>query len=334
MVFGSGCGTETKETDENDPLPHFSFFVTSLESMRELSGSQNGFGGDLRFGQTGPGAGLRGADKICEAIAEKSMPGSSAKQWRAFLSATADENGNQIDAIDRIGEGPWYDRLGRLVAPTKADLIADRPQNGNSTIQNDLPNEFGVPNHQPDPSQPPVDNHHTLTGSNKQGRLYSETATCLDWTTAAGSVDDGQPRVGLSWPRETGGTGGPPDPANLKPCEDEGDCPDTQVCCDLTSMGYGLRCVWKDKCGLAGSYDGGVPDGGSFGPPDGGSGDGGEDPNATDPEGKNWISVFSAPDCSPGVSLEYTGAPGEDDESFGVGTAGGYGGFYCFALTP
>ena len=35
----------------------------------------------------GPGAGLRGADIICAEIAERSMPGASAKQWRAFLSA-------------------------------------------------------------------------------------------------------------------------------------------------------------------------------------------------------------------------------------------------------
>ena len=41
--------------------------------MRELSGSQDGFGGDLRFGEA---TGLAGADKICTTIAEQSMPGS------------------------------------------------------------------------------------------------------------------------------------------------------------------------------------------------------------------------------------------------------------------
>src|SRR5262245_49576984 len=43
-------------------LPKFSFFVASLRAMQRLSGSQAGFGGDLRFGEVGPGAGLRGAD--------------------------------------------------------------------------------------------------------------------------------------------------------------------------------------------------------------------------------------------------------------------------------
>ncbi len=186
-------------------LPHFSFFVTSLKALQELSGSQDGFGGDFRFGKTGPGAGLRGADSICECIAERSMPGSKVKIWRAFLSVTADENGEQVDAIDRIGQGPWYDRLGRLVAPTIADLLNTRPQNGDPTIRDDLPNEDGVPNHRPDPNLPAVDNHHMITGSGTNGRLYSANATCQDWTSAsAGS----RARWGLSWPRGMGGFGG------------------------------------------------------------------------------------------------------------------------------
>jgi hypothetical protein len=257
---------EIDPADDGDPttLSRFSFFVTSLAALQELSGSQNGFGGDLRFGETGPGAGLRGADKICAAVAERSMPGTSAKQWRAFLSVTDDGYGNQVDAIDRIGDGPWYDRLGRLVAPSRADLLHDRPRNGNATIRDDLPNEDGVPNHQPDPTQRAVDNHHMLTGSNADGELYSLSATCQDWTTAYGSAANGQPRYGMSWPR--GGGGGP-----------------------------------------------------------GGGGRGGMD-------GSNWISAGSAPGCAPGVSIQETG-PGFGDGST-VGSGGGYGGFYCFALEP
>jgi hypothetical protein len=65
-----------------------------------------GFGGDLRFGETAAGAGLRGADEIC------------------------------------------------------------------ATIRDDFPNEDGVPNHAPDPTQGQVDNHDMLTGSSAQGKLY------------------------------------------------------------------------------------------------------------------------------------------------------------------
>jgi hypothetical protein len=95
---GAGGGSGVPTTDK------FSFFVTSLKAMVELSKSENGFGGDLRFGETGEGAGLRGADKICTAIAEKSMPGNN-KTWRAFLSATKGADGQPVHAIDRIGEG-------------------------------------------------------------------------------------------------------------------------------------------------------------------------------------------------------------------------------------
>jgi hypothetical protein len=185
-------------------LAKFSFFVTSLKALQKLSGSEKGFGGDLRFGETGPGAGLRGADKICATIAEQSMAGSADKGWRAFLSATADENGEQVNAVDRIGEGPWYDRLGRLLAPPLEDLVNTRPENGDPTIKNDLPNEDGVPNHRPDPTQPEVDNHHFITGSTTDGKLYSKSATCKDWTVADGSSEYGKPRCGLSWPRGGG----------------------------------------------------------------------------------------------------------------------------------
>jgi hypothetical protein len=190
----------SSESSGGIPTEPFSFFVTSLRAMQELSGSQDGFGGDLRFGETGPGAGLRGADAICAAIAEQSMPGAAAKQWRAFLSASAGEDGQPVDAIDRIGEGPWYDRLGRVVAMTKQELQNVRPLGADPAIIDDLPNEDGVPNHQPDPTQPEVDNHDTLTGSDQDGRFMGVGATCDDWTSSVGQ-EGVRPRIGHSWPR-------------------------------------------------------------------------------------------------------------------------------------
>lgn len=186
-------------------LDKFSFFVTSLKAMQELSNNPLGFGGDLRYGETGPGAGLRGADKICAEVAERSMPGSSVKQWRAFLSVTAGEDGKQVNAIDRIGEGPWYDRLGRILANTKAELLNDRPTGADPAIKDDLPNENGIPNKQPDPIKPPEDNHHTITGSTVMGTLFNATSTCLDWTSAKGEpATEGKPRMGLTFPRMGG----------------------------------------------------------------------------------------------------------------------------------
>jgi hypothetical protein len=247
-------------------LEKFSFFVTSLEGLQRLAGSQNGFGGDFRFGKTGQGAGLLGADSICQCLAEYSMPGARSKGWRAFLSATKDASGKQVNAIDRIGSGPWYDRLGRLVSNTKTDLLNDRP-NGEAAIKNDLPNEYGVPNHRPDPNKANVDNHQFVTGSTTQGTLFSSTkvtgldATCQDWTSK--EAKGGKPYCGLSWPKT------------------------------------GMK---KEEGAKPGSMS-------------------------------NWISVWELWGCEPGLDLTDASLKGKSGV-YTIGNGGGYGGFYCFALTP
>ncbi len=184
----------------NSNLDKFSFFVTSLKALQDLSKSQNGFGGDFRFGKTGAGAGLLGADSICSCIAERSMPGSSVKQWRAFLSVSKGPDGTQVNAIDRIGTGPWYDRVGRVLSNNITELLNTRPAGANSAIKNDLPNEDGIPNHRPD-GKTAVDNHHMITGSGTNGKLSGNT--CSDWTSLTGTGKG--PNCGFSWPR--GGMG-------------------------------------------------------------------------------------------------------------------------------
>jgi hypothetical protein len=184
---GSGGGATATEK--------FSFFVTSLEGLVRLSGKDDGFGGDLRYGEA---TGLEGADKICRELAEASMPGAGQKQWRAFLSTTT------VDAVDRIGDGPWYDRLGRLLAMNKQNLLQERPAGGDVAIVDDLPNEDGTPNHSA--GKPGCagndcpDNHDTLTGSSADG-TWDGKSTCDDWTSTTAS---GQPRIGHSWPAFSG----------------------------------------------------------------------------------------------------------------------------------
>jgi len=225
--------------------PNFSFFVTSLAAMRRLSKSQNGFGGDLRYGTAD---GLSGADKICTEIAESVRPGAGAKGWRAFLSASTGPNGMPVHAIDRVGQGPWYDFMGRIVAMNKAALLNPRPMGAHPAIINDLPNEHGIPNRRPDLSMPAVDNHHFLTGSDTMGRFYSANSNCKDWTALTGA---GRPRIGFSWPA-------------------------------------GGRVHW-----ISGQDEGG---------------------------------------CGAGVNIAQTG--GSDPSNPIVGSGGGYGGIYCFALVP
>lgn len=179
----------------------FSFFVTSQKRLFALAeafhGGDKGFGGDLRYGETGDGAGLRGADKICSEIAEQAAPG-NCKAWRAFLSTRA------VDAIDRIGAGPWYDASGNLFGHDTQEILATRPPKAAAAIINDLPNEDGIPNH--DALQVGntrnQDNHDILTGSGADGRLYStpetESSNCRDWSSLETTL---RPRVGHSWPR-------------------------------------------------------------------------------------------------------------------------------------
>jgi hypothetical protein len=191
---GGGGGTISPE------VAKFSFFVTSYPSMKKLSGKAEGFGGDLRFGKAD---GLSGADEICRQVAELGMPGAGQKKWRAFLSVTKGPNGTAVNARDRIGSGPWYDAVGRLVASDLAGLFAGARPAGDAAIASDLSNEFGQPNHYTGPSglqATTVDNHDTLTGSDTMGNLRATSSadTCEDWTSSAGS---GRPYIGHSWPR-------------------------------------------------------------------------------------------------------------------------------------
>jgi hypothetical protein len=236
------------------PTEKFSFFVTSLEAMRELSGSDDGFGGDLRYGES---TGLAGADKICSEIAESSMPGASGKMWRAFLSAKAGGMGGAaVHAKDRIGKGPWYDRTGRLIAMDLTSLLGVRPGGADAAIADNLPNERGEPNR----ASEDIDNHDTVTGSNEMGE-YNGGETCSDWTTTMTPAASGT--------MQGGGRGG---------------------------GGRGPMCghSWPAQ------------------------------------SGQSWIRAHNAPGCAPSVSLVQMGGGSGD----GIGNSGGYGGIYCFALTP
>jgi hypothetical protein len=46
----------------------------------------------------------------------------------------------------------------------------------------------------------------------------------------------------------------------------------------------------------------------------------------------NWMSALNEAGCGPSVGLIEMGAPKESDPT--VGSGGGYGGIYCFALKP
>jgi hypothetical protein len=209
----------------------FSFFVASRARMfaaaEAFNGSTKGWGGDFRYGTSD---GLTGADKLCTEIAEKSLP-NNCRTWRAFLSTS------KVNAIDRVGAGPWHDRLNRTIAANVTELLETRPGGITvSTILNNLPNEDGTPHHDEevgcDNLNDCADNHDVMTGSDTDGKLCTPDTcsgigngmfpggggpgggfggditdhTCEDWTLGT-SKEGVAPRCGHTWPTG-GGMGG------------------------------------------------------------------------------------------------------------------------------
>src|SRR3954470_14968204 len=78
------------------PAANMSFFVTS----------SNPKGGNL--------GGLAGGDALCQSLAQAA--GAGGKTWHAYLSSST------VDAKTRIGNGPWYNFKGELIASNVADL--------------------------------------------------------------------------------------------------------------------------------------------------------------------------------------------------------------------
>jgi hypothetical protein len=131
------------------PADNMSFFVTS---------SNPGSGGNL--------GGLDGADAHCQSLAEAA--GAGDKTWRAYLSTSS------ADAKDRIGNGPWYNAAGVMIAESVADLHGDANNLTAETAlneQGDSPNYIGGPQ----PLQ-----HDVLTGTNADGT--ASEMTCNNWT--------------------------------------------------------------------------------------------------------------------------------------------------------
>src|SRR5262249_8805745 len=83
--------------------PNMSFFVTS---------NTLGKGGDL--------GGLAGADAHCQQLA--ATAGAGGKTWHAYLSTPETPTAKAINARDRIGNGPWHNAKGEVIAQNVDDL--------------------------------------------------------------------------------------------------------------------------------------------------------------------------------------------------------------------
>ena len=143
----------------------------------------------------GPGdganlGGLDGADRHCQSLAQAAGAGS--RTWRAYLSTLAEGGQPAVNARDRIGEGPWYNANGQLIAGSVPELHGDFERDRNNIRKPTAVDESGdlVNGVGDQPNQ-----HDILTGSDSLGRALlgaSNTTTCGNWTSNA----DGRAMVG------------------------------------------------------------------------------------------------------------------------------------------
>jgi hypothetical protein len=186
IVFSCGLVVLTSVQAEDDhPM---GFFITSENIGR---------GADL--------GGLAGADAHCQSLAE--AVGAGNRSWRAYMS-TSTEN-----ARDRIGNGPWYNVKGELIARDLEDLHDDA--NDNITAVNSY-TEKGT--QIPGIASGDDAIHDMLTGSKSDGTMAlvqeglggipehetGEPATCGDWTggpgrARVGHFDSQQGEGGTIW---------------------------------------------------------------------------------------------------------------------------------------
>ena len=119
---------------------------------------------------TGNVGGLAGADQRCQALG-KTIAGAGNRTWRAYLSTTGP---GSVNARDRIGNGPWYNVKGVLIARNLAELHTDKANINNDTA---LDEQGRTINSQGAPKR-----HDILTGSTVEGRATD--MPCNNWTSA------------------------------------------------------------------------------------------------------------------------------------------------------
>lgn len=198
--------------------------ISALSALSGVVCAQEGPSANMSFFLTsaGPGdggnlGGLSGADAHCERLADS--VGAGDNTWRAYLSAAAENGSPDIDARDRIGDGPWTNYNGLEVAASVDDLHSD---NNQLSKENSLTETGAVTNGVGD--QPNM--HDIMTGSTADGQLAPAVPTpparsqpegsadrmpvnmtCNNWTTSTTDWDSFT-KVGHS-DRMGGGAAGP-----------------------------------------------------------------------------------------------------------------------------
>src|SRR5689334_13113922 len=154
------------------PQQPMSFFVTSV-----------GKGDGANYG------GLAGADAYCQQLA--TAAGRGGAMWHAYLST---QGPGAVNARDRIGNGPWYNARGQVVAMNNGILhgdTIDQARVGNAMgKQISLDEKQGINNGVGDMPN----THDILTGSKPDGTAYTDGMdhTCSNWTSSAAGMGSAQ----------------------------------------------------------------------------------------------------------------------------------------------
>ncbi len=153
------CAPPLRERTEVHP--YMSFFLTS-----------EGPGDGANLG------GLEGADAHCTALA--SEVGQGDKNWRAYLSTTGE---NSVNARDRIGNGPWYNASGELVAMNIDHLHSENWLTRTTALDQRGRELSAIPS---DAQDDGINSRHdVLTGSELDGTASTAEGdtTCSNWTS-------------------------------------------------------------------------------------------------------------------------------------------------------
>jgi len=144
---------------------------------------------------TGPGkgadlGGLAGADQHCQKLA--TAAGAAPRTWRAYLStqAPALNDPNFVNARDRIGNGPWQNINGVVIARNVDELHSPASKLNKQTAVDEKGNIVNGRTEKPN-------THDILTGSRPDGTAFAGAPfadmTCGNWTK---SGKDGSAMLG------------------------------------------------------------------------------------------------------------------------------------------
>jgi len=156
------------QPDADAERPEMTFFITS----RGI-----GDGGNL--------GGLAGADAHCQALATEA--GAGQLTWAAYLSTQGPDG---VDARDRIGEGPWANSKGVVMATSVENLHYDNSNFNWMHTRDENGHQFASRID----GNPDFTEHDVLTGTQMDGTAMpdGQDSTCNNWT----SNDEGSAWVG------------------------------------------------------------------------------------------------------------------------------------------